>query len=319
MSNNSIEIRYKFNKGKQMKGIGVKNPLVSIIIPTYNRDHCIGRAIESVINQSITDWELIIIDNNSTDNTHKIVDNFSDKRISIFKIDNKGIVAKSRNYGVQLTSGKYIAFLDSDDWWAPEKLQIALIALEAGSDIVYHDLYKISKIPIMTKNHSIVKTRDLFSPVFFDLLLNGNAIINSSVVVRRNFLKEINGFSENEELLGSEDFDGWMRIARLTEKFERIEGVLGYYWDGGGNITSAKTVLSNNLFLSKKYSKDIKQKNNRNLPGWMLYSLARASLSLGDYKEAHKNSFLAIKAKLPFFIKIKSIAIWLMSAIKFRA
>ena len=293
------------------------NPLVSIVIPTYNRAHCISQTIKSVIEQTRTDWELIIIDNNSTDNTLEIISNFSDKRISIRQIENNGIVASSRNLGIKSSKGKYVAFLDSDDWWMPEKLEIALCALECGSDLVYHDLYKISKLPVVVKDHLRVPTRPLNCPVFVDLLTNGNAIVNSSVVVRRSFLQEISGFSEEEDLVGSEDFDGWIRISRLTEKFERLEDVLGYYWDGGGNLTSAKLTLSNNLFLSHRYETDLNRIFGENLPGWMTYALARASLALDEFAEGRRYSLLTLKAKVSNRIRLKALAIWVLSVIRF--
>ena len=84
------------------------------------------------------------------------------------------------------------------------------------------------------------------------VVTNGNTIWNSSVVVKRRFLEKIGGFSEEKDLVGSEDFDGWLRISKLSDKFERLEGVLGYYWFGESNLTSAERTLRNNLFLSKK-------------------------------------------------------------------
>jgi len=294
------------------------NPLVSIVIPTYNRAFCIDRAISSVINQTITDWELIVVDNNSTDNTDEVINSFLDERISITKVDNNGIVATSRNLGVKLAKGTFVAFLDSDDWWVPEKLEIALHQLELGSDLIYHDLYKISKIPAAVKKHQRIASRVLSSPVFTDLLTNGNTIWNSSVVVRRHFLEEIGGFSEEKDLVGSEDFDGWLRISKLTDKFERLESVLGYYWDGGGNLTSAKTTLKNNLFLSNRYEPDLTMIGGETLPGWMLYSLARASLALEDFAEARRYSLLTLKSSVPLKILVKAAATWVISMLKFR-
>ena len=294
------------------------SPLVSIVIPTYNRAHCIARTINSVIEQSTTDWELVIIDNNSTDSTLEIISSFSDERISTSQIENNGIVAASRNLGIRLSRGKYVAFLDSDDWWVPEKLEIALRQLESGSDLVYHDLYKISKLPVVAKKHLRVATRVLSCPVFIDLLTNGNAITNSSVVVRRSFLEEISGFSEEKDLLGSEDFDGWMRISKLTDKFDKLAPILGYYWSGGGNLTSAKTALSNNLFLSHRYKKELNNILGEKLPGWMLYSLARASVALGKYTDGRKYASLSVRSKLPKSIKVKAGIVWLMSLVKFR-
>ena len=295
-----------------------KRPLVSIIIPTYNREFCIGRAIKSVISQTFSNWELIIVDNNSTDNTIGVVNDFSDARISIEKIKNDGVVAKSRNRGVQLTNGKFVAFLDSDDWWEHNKLEVAVKKLLLGSDLVYHDLYIISKTPVKSNRHVVMKSRSLYSPVFVDLLKNGNAIWNSSVVVRRSLLEKIGGLSEEEDLVGSEDFDGWLRIAQLSEKFDRLESVLGYYWNGGGNLTSAERTLRNNLFLRKRYANVLMVSGKEMLPGWLTYALARASLRLKNFSEARRYATLTIKSDVAFILLIKSLVTWLMAVCKFR-
>lgn len=291
---------------------------VSIIIPNYNRGHCIGRAIQSVIEQTFTNWELIVVDNHSTDNSLEVINSFNDSRITILKTRNNGIIAHSRNLGIKKARSDYIAFLDSDDWWLNNKLQISVACLDSGNDLVYHDLYKISRFPVNKNIKSIVPTRHLASPVIDDLLAKGNAINNSSVVVRRSLMKDINGFSEHPELVGSEDFDGWIRVAKLTEKFKRLNLVLGYYWDGGGNVSSFQTALSNNIFLSHRYKKELKILFGNKLPGWMLYSLARSSVALGKFTDGRRYSFLAIRSKLTYRVKIKAVTVWLFSMLKYR-
>ena len=90
-------------------------PLVSIVIPTYNHGNYIGKAIKSLINQTYQNWEAIIIDNQSSDQTYEEIKNYSDSRIKYFEINNNGVIAKSRNYGISISKGDWIAFLDSDD------------------------------------------------------------------------------------------------------------------------------------------------------------------------------------------------------------
>ena len=302
-----------------MNQLSRRNPLVSIVVPTYNRAFCIERAINSVINQTVSDWEMIIVDNNSTDNTEEIINKFQDDRISILKIDNKGIVAKSRNLGIKMANGSFVAFLDSDDWWVAKKLEMALARLELGSDLVYHDLYKISKLPSKAKKNQRIASRGLSCPVFVDLLTNGNTIWNSSVVVKRRFLEKIGGFSEEKDLVGSEDFDGWLRISKLSDKFERLEGVLGYYWFGDGNLTSAERTLRNNLFLINRYEADLQMIGVKTLPGWMSYTLARSSLALEDFAEARRYSLLTLKSRVPLKTFIKAAVTWVISALKSRS
>ena len=99
-------------------------PIVSIVIPTYNHAKFISKALKSVIDQTYKNWEAIIIDNESIDETYKLINNFNDQRIKYFKIANDGVIAKSRNLGINEAKGEWIAFLDSDDWWTKDKLEV---------------------------------------------------------------------------------------------------------------------------------------------------------------------------------------------------
>ena len=116
------------------------NPLISIIIPSYNHAHFLTLALQSVISQSYTNWEVIIVDNHSEDDTDQVISNFSNYRISLLKIHNEGVIARSRNKGVLASKGEWIAFLDSDDWWKPEKLSDCLELMDKSCDLIFHDL-----------------------------------------------------------------------------------------------------------------------------------------------------------------------------------
>ena len=97
----------------------------SIILPTYNRaDTYLKDAIDSVVNQSYINWELLIIDNHSTDNTDELIGSYKDDRIKLYKIRNNGNIAKSRNLGISKADGSYIALIDSDDFWHRDKLKL---------------------------------------------------------------------------------------------------------------------------------------------------------------------------------------------------
>ena len=97
--------------------------LFSIVIPTYNRANLIKRCIESVINQTYQNWEAIIVDNYSEDNTEEIVSSFNDERIRFYKNHNYGVISVSRNFALDNSNGHWICFLDSDDSWASDKLE----------------------------------------------------------------------------------------------------------------------------------------------------------------------------------------------------
>lgn len=204
--------------------------LVSVVIPTYNHGHLLGRALKSVFDQIYTNWEIIVIDNNSLDNTDAVVQEFASPRVRMLKINNNGVIAASRNAGINAANGDWVAFLDSDDWWVPEKLQLCMSNASEDVDLIHHDLL------IARDNSKIFQRRKISSwqvrsPPLVDLLVRGNAICNSSVVVRRALLNKVGGLSENPEMAGSEDYNLWLKIARVTDKFLYIHRSLGYYWD----------------------------------------------------------------------------------------
>lgn len=216
--------------------------MFSIIIPTYNRALDLKRALVSLTNQNYKKFEVLICDDGSTDNTYEIANEFKSKlNINYKKIQNSGKPAIPRNLGIANAKGKYIAFLDSDDWWHENKLQLAFEYLEKGADLVYSDFYKVKSL--MEKE--IVKVRELKENITIDLLKNGNAICNSSVVVRKSILDEVGFFNEGKEYIAWEDFDLWLRISKITNRFVHINQPLVYYWFGGGNIsTSERTILT---------------------------------------------------------------------------
>jgi glycosyltransferase involved in cell wall biosynthesis len=108
----------------------MQKKLVSIIVPTYNRADLIGETIQSVIDQTYKNWELIIVDDGSTDDSKNYITKFNDERIVYYAIEHCGILGKVRNVGISHAKGDYIAFLDSDDLWLPQKLEYQLTLLQ---------------------------------------------------------------------------------------------------------------------------------------------------------------------------------------------
>jgi glycosyltransferase involved in cell wall biosynthesis len=203
-------------------------PLISVVIPSYNHAQFLARALRSLQEQTYTNWEAIVVDNHSKDNTDAVFAAFDDARIRLLKIHNNGIIAASRNRGIADANGEWIAFLDSDDAWTPDKLEACVQAIEEGADLVYHDLQVIREGPSRFERDRL-RTRRLRTPVLLDLLINDNAINNSSVVVRKELLRQIGGLDEDPAMAGAEDYNAWMRVAILTEKFRYLPKVLGYY------------------------------------------------------------------------------------------
>lgn len=204
------------------------NYLVSIVIPTFNHSQYLKKALKSIINQTYENWEVIVVDNYSVDDTEKIVANFKNNKIKYLKNHNNGIIAASRNIGIKASKGEWIAFLDSDDWWTKDKLKTCIDKINDEVDLIYHDLEIVSNNPILLGRKKI-KSRKLKKPIIIDLLINGNAINNSSVIVRKKLLERINGIDEKKDLVAAEDFNTWLRIASLTDQYIYLPKTLGYY------------------------------------------------------------------------------------------
>lgn len=257
-------------------------PLISVILPTFNHAKFLKKAIESILKQSYYNWELIIVDNNSIDETFEIVNSYPDKRIKYFKIQNKGVIAASRNLGINLSTGSWIAFIDSDDWWTSNKLAKSIEQINTNKfDLIYHDLFLVKK-----KNQKnfkkLASSRSLNFPIYQDLLLNGNGILNSSVLVRKETLKEVGLISCDINKVTWEDYDCWLRISKNTNRFFYIKETLGYYWAGGGNMTNPDQDLTNAKSIYNIYLKDYCDF----IPSWILFSEGKAHLSKGDIQAA---------------------------------
>ena len=285
-------------------------PLVSIVIPTYNYARFISKSLKSVIDQTFENWEVIVIDNHSTDDTHNVVLKHIDSRIKYLKIDNKGIIAKSRNLGIKEAKGEWIAFLDSDDWWTKDKLEICFRNINEEVDFIYHDLEIVDKKSKSYFRKKKFAGRHLSKPILKDLLIGviaeGNAIGNSSVIVRKNMLDKIGGISENENLVASEDYNTWLRIAKITDKFKYIKKRLGYYLVHDASAQKKDLSIPHrqavvefiNLFSSQQ---------KLNLEVKLKYMSGCYNTSINSLSEAKKNFIFVIKNG-SFNFKLRSLA-----------
>ena len=122
-------------------------PTFSIILPCWNSINFIERCVESIKRQTFKNFEVIIIDNSSKDGTVEKIKQIKDSRIKIFSINNKGILAKSRNLGIKKSNAEWVAFLDSDDWWTQDKLEVCFNNINDKVDFIYHDLEIKSEQP----------------------------------------------------------------------------------------------------------------------------------------------------------------------------
>ena len=287
-------------------------PLVSIVIPTYNRAHYLGRALQSVLDQTYTHWEAIVIDDHSTDNTDEVMESFTDQRITYLKIHNNNVIAASRNSGIRVAKGKWIAFLDSDDWWKTDKLQACFDCINEKVDLVDHNLEIVSDQPQLFSRKTI-KSWQVRTPVLMDLLLNGNAIGTSSVVVRKSLLQQIGGINESVEMIAAEDYNTWLRIGQLTEQFVYLPRILGYYLSHNQSISQKDMSITSRSAVAEfipmlSVSQKLKlEANFRFIMGKYNYytnNYAEAKLDL-FFVVRHGTLSLRIKAFVMMVMKVK--------------
>jgi glycosyltransferase involved in cell wall biosynthesis len=281
-------------------------PLVSVVIPTYNRAADLARALRSVIDQSWANWEALVVDNHSADDTAAVVEGFHERRIRFLSVHNHGVIAVSRNLGIREARGEYVAFLDSDDWWLPKKLERSVLELQAGADVVYHDLY-IARAHSSWWSTRRARTHGLRAPVFQSLIEHGNALLNSSVVVRRSLLLAVGGLSDDPEITAWEDYDCWLRLARVTNAFRRITPPLGYYWLAGNNTCSPERLVRNLAQIRELYLRPIGRGGDEDLPAWFHYSMARALRHRRAYQQVLWHMSLALRGRLPPRERLKAL------------
>ena len=234
--------------------------MFSIIIPTYNQDYLLKKCLESVVNQTFENWEIIIINNHSDDETLKVFQSFNDKRIKLRNFKNNGIISASRNYGLNLAKFPYVAFLDSDDFWFPNKLEESFAYLIKGNDIVCHN--EIWLWPDGT--NKIVNYGPEKQTLHKNLLFKGNVISTSAFSCKKDLILDLNGFNESPLMAGNEDYDLWLRISKVGKyKFKFIQKPLGYYRiHQNNNSKKLLKQLKTEIYVINQHFKNSKYKNN---------------------------------------------------------
>ena len=216
-------------------------PRVSVIVPTYNRGQYIAQALESVFAQTFRDYEIIVIDDGSTDNTQEILKNFEGRIRSLYQ-ENQGI-SKTRNRAIKESTGEFIAFLDSDDFWEPIKLEEQVKILDSHPDvgIVY------ARMPIINENGETIgmKPAGVSGRNFRELLQVWGDLPTSTVMTRRVCFEKVGLFEPDLEPM--EDIDMWIRIAKFYDLYEVENKILAYYRRHEEQITQNRSKVYNGL------------------------------------------------------------------------
>jgi len=211
------------------------SPTVSVVIPTYNHAQFLRAAIQSVLDQTFRDWEAVIVNNYSEDETVEIVASYDDPRIRLVDFHNHGIIAAARNHGIALAQGEFVAFLDSDDTWYPEKLKRCIEKLQEGNDVVCHgEAWVKAGFPARRVLYGPQRRTDYSS-----LLYDGNCLSTSAIVVRKTALYQVDGFCEDASMVTAEDYELWLKLAKVGCRFALVDEILGEYRIHGGNLSKA--------------------------------------------------------------------------------
>ncbi len=255
---------------------------VSVIIPTYNRAHLVEKAIQSVLQQDYPDFEIIVVDDCSTDNTEDIVKNINDRRIKFIKhLQNKG-ANTARNTGIKAAIGEYIAFQDSDDEWAPGKLSKQVAEFNKASQdigVVYTAFWRIEgEKKTYTPSADILKTDGFI----LEELLKRNFITTQSILVKKACFEEVGLFDETMPRL-----QDWELLLRLSKRypFLFIDEPLVNVYHTPGSITSNQEALTKALVLMLEKHHDDFAKYKKVLANFNCYIGQQFFLS-GDLRKS---------------------------------
>ena len=208
--------------------------LVSIITPVFNAEKFIRKTIECVLAQTYLQWELILVDDGSTDASAQAIEPYLiDSRIKYLYQDNQG-QGKARNTGIQNSTGDFIAFLDADDLWIPEKLDLQMAVFKMQDvDVTYSDAFIIDSEGVLAKQ--VMETGSIRSGLEAEKeslrkLIRGIIFIPIlTVLLKREAITSVEGFDESIDLRNAEDFDLWIRMASQGSKFFFEDRCLSYY------------------------------------------------------------------------------------------
>ena len=286
----------------------MNNPKFSIIIPTYNRAGFIVKTINSVLNQTFVNFEVIVVDDGSTDNTEELVSAIIDKRVFYYKKNNEER-AVARNYGIKKAVGEYITFLDSDDLFYENHLEEANLFIENNKIDFLFQAYEIAhlnyKEPKLFKNQDINK-----------LLVSDGNVMSCHGVFIENVIAKNNLFNEDRDLSASEDYELWLRLAskyNIHHNQEITSCLIHHEERSVININKEALIKRKELFL--KYTLENPDVNNfigrrKNQFIANTYSYIALHLVLAKYKKEGFKYFLkAVKQKPITIFERRSLAI----------
>lgn len=280
-------------------------PKISVVIPTFNRENSLPHAIRSVLSQTYQNWELLVVDDGSTDRTAEVMRDFlHDTRIKYFYQANSGGPAKPRNIGISHATGEFVAFLDSDDIFLPAKLEEQL-------KLFFRD--RSGRLGFVGCNANVVRdgcVEDVYrlydrGDVFERLLQNNFILSCTNILVRKEILLRAGGFDETLRYL--DDWDMWIRVAATGSIFDFVDLPLFSYCLHESNIT--KNFNSHQILLEKE--RIILKQDSFFEDACKVYSFSIQLFFAGEYVKAKKYIKKAIVLS-PFVLKYNYVYLLLL-------
>ena len=283
-------------------------PKVSVVMATYNCTEYISEAIDSVLSQTMKDFEIIIVDDGSTDNTPEILDKYLNnyKNIKYFYQENRGL-AIARNHAIKESCGKYVAFLDADDMWFPNRLEVGVNILDNNPNV---GLVHANDLMITENGEEIIR-KDKRNPILLsgyiaqNLLFRKIHIRGGTVLFRTICLEKVGVLDENLTRIGVEDRDLWYRILR-EYKAQFVDETIAYYRIRQNSLSkNYQKMMEGRLYLIDKYYPPSKQNKSirRKLLGSLFYYVAIGELWNNNFEDAATHFTDSLKYN-PFRIAI---------------
>ncbi|MGK5094971.1 glycosyltransferase family A protein [Deltaproteobacteria bacterium TL4] len=244
-----------------------ESPFFSVVIPTYNRAKILPQTLKCVLAQTFDDFEVVLIDNGSTDNSREVIAQQGSDKIRYFWQEGSGSPANPRNVGMTKAKGKWIALLDSDDWWFPHKLEKVHSAIQQnpqGAVFIHHELMSDEQ----TGKQEVLKHSREYEDLYQSLLIEGNFLSPSAIVFKKSLItQQTLKFNEDPGFATVEDYDLWLQFAVLKAQVCVVDEVLGKYIVNGGNLisngnlyfASLKNLYEHHVFHVQSFEKN-KQK-----------------------------------------------------------
>ena len=271
----------------------MENVLFSIVIPTYNRAELLRRCLNSVEAQTYKNWEAIVVDNYSEDNTEEVVQSFNDSRIIYVKNHNYGVIAVSRNKAIDMANGDWIAFLDSDDYWLPKKLEV-IMSYTRDYDLVYHGSIKNVKLwnPLLRPVDYFYDVKDY--PIH-EVLKRGDPISPSCAAVSMVAIGETR-FDEGKQLFAVEDYDFFLQLIDKQLRIKYLKTALTSY-DVSTGVSHGRIALDRDRQLFLKYMDRMSKEDLREIIKYYYYRKGQILNYPGNHAAAAHCFRIAASAK----------------------